>query len=72
VKDKVALGALNQAAFRAYFNPGSDHLQSLAKTLGGADKSLVANYSKALSRLGRGQFLYHSAEGHPIVAHVKP
>ena len=64
---KTAIGALSQAAFRAYFHPDEQHLQDLAKTMKFSPEDI-----RLLSRLTVGQFLYKDAMGRARVITVDP
>ena len=70
ISDKEALAALEQAALRAYFRPEPSNAPALAKRLAAGDKELTNIYERHLSRLKRGQFLYHDQNGRPIIANV--
>ena len=70
ISDKEALAALEQAALRAYFRPEPSNAPALAKRLAAGDKELTSIYERHLSRLKRGQFLYHDQNGRPIIANV--
>ncbi|MDO4516833.1 MAG: DUF853 family protein [Bacillota bacterium] len=70
ISDPDTLSALEQAAFRAYFRPEAGNLHKLAVILSAGEKRKVARYEKALSKLGIGQYLYHTPSGHPVIANV--
>lgn len=67
VSKKSAIGALSQAAFRAYFRPDDQHLQDLAKTMRFSPEDI-----RLLSRLTVGQFLYKDSMGRARVITVDP
>lgn len=66
INDKGTVEALNQAALQAYFYPGNDRVNALAKHLAhGADS--IENYKRLLGGLRVGEFLYVDSQGRPVI-----
>lgn len=66
INDKNAVATLNQAALRAYFYPGDDKVNVLAKRLA-CDNNSLQDYKRLLHELRIGEFMYIGPHGRPLV-----
>ena len=66
INDKNAVATLNQAALRAYFYPGDDKVNVLAKQLA-CDNNSLQDYKRLLHELRIGEFMYIGPHGRPLV-----
>ena len=66
IQDKGTAEALNQAALQAYFYPGHDRVNTLAKRLAHGTP-YAEDYKMLLRELKIGEFLYIDTGGRPIV-----
>lgn len=66
INDKGTVEALNQAALKAFFYPGEERINALARRLAcGGDSA--SDYKKLLRNLRVGEFLYVDSMGNPII-----
>lgn len=66
INDKGTVEALNQAALKAFFYPGEERINALARRLAcGGDSA--SDYKKLLRNLRVGEFLYVDSKGNPII-----
>lgn len=66
ISDKGTVDTLNQAALQAYFYPGNDRINALAKRLAHGMYS-AEDYKKLLQGLRVGEFLYVDSQGRPVI-----
>lgn len=66
ISNKGTVEALSQAALQAYFYPGNDRVNALAKQLARGTRP-AADYRTLLCGLRVGEFLYTDSRGTPII-----
>lgn len=66
ISDKGTVESLNQAALQAYFYPGDNRVNALAKQLAHGTRP-AADYRTLLCGLRVGEFLYTDSRGTPII-----
>lgn len=69
INDKNAVQALNQAALQAYFYPGDDRVNVLARRLA-CDNHSIQDYRRILQSLKTGEFMFIGPHGRPLVNRV--
>lgn len=69
ISNKTATSALGQAAFQANFRPEDDNIPALSKRLAQSEGK-AADWQQLLRRLRRGQFLFSSGGGRPLLVNV--
>lgn len=69
ISNKTAISALGQAAFQANFRPEDDNIPALSKRLAQSEGK-AADWQQLLRRLRRGQFLFSSGGGRPLLVNV--
>lgn len=69
INERETVEALNQAALQAYFYPGNDRVNALARRLAHGAYS-AEDYKKLIRRLEIGEFLFVDPQGRPVLNRV--